>query len=97
MTVDKLAVMTQRGFLDVGKRIDGVETRMDGLQDEMREGFKTLTTQIQTLAKVMQEGFQHVHAWIDVIHHDIADLPAIREELHDLRARIDKLERKAAR
>ena len=98
MTIEKLAGITQRGFVDLedrlGIRIDRLENRMDELQAEVREGFKTLITQIQTLAKIMREGFQHVNARIDTIHHDISDLPAIREELHDLRQRVDKLERK---
>ena len=44
--------------------------------------------------KDMRDGFQHVNARLDTIREDTADLPAMREELRDLRTRVDRLEQK---
>ncbi len=84
-TIDDLAAMTQRGFTDVEQR----------LGERMDRGFKLLESGLQVLAKQMREGFQSVSARLDTIREDISDLPTMREELHDLRQRVEQLEHKA--
>ena len=83
-TIDDLAAMTQRGFTDVEHR----------LGERMDRGFHLLESGLQVLAKQMTEGFQHVNARLDIIRDDVSDLPAMREELHDLRHRLERVEQK---
>ncbi len=87
LTIDTLAAMTQRGFTDMEQR----------LGERMDKGFQDLTTAIVQLTTAMHENFQHVNARLDSIRDDISDVPAMREELHDLRRRVEHLEQKAGR
>ena len=101
MTLEKLAEITQHGFADIemrlGQRMDGLEHRMGSFEDRMdrfEEKLEKLTDIVTNLAKAMHENFQHVYARLDTLREDISDLPAIREELRDLRNRVHTLERK---
>ncbi|MDP3778586.1 MAG: hypothetical protein Q8R30_00880 [bacterium] len=37
MTIDDLAVMVQKGFVDSGKKMDGLKSDIDGLKSDMVE------------------------------------------------------------
>lgn len=96
-TIEGLAGATQGEFLAVGKRFDAVDKRFDGVDkrfDSLEEKIDKLVDTVMNLAVVMKDGFAHVNARIDTLHSDISDLPALREELHGLRGRVDRLERK---
>jgi CHAD domain-containing protein len=87
VTVDKLARMTQDGFTD--------------LRGEMRKGFGSVSEEMGTtrediriLRNDMEAGFQTVSASMATI---IEKLNLIREDVvqtHDLRARVERLEKK---
>lgn len=93
-TIEGLAETTQKEFLEVGKKFERVGERFDSLESKMQGGFQTLTSAITKLATAMEDGFAHVNARIDTLHSDISDLPVMREELHGLRQRVERLERK---
>jgi len=82
ITLDDLAVMVKHGF-------DEVHTRLDATNTELLTVKKDLTQK-------MDEGFFAVNRRLDLLHEDISDLPAIREELKDLDERFVRIERKVA-
>lgn len=84
ITPDGLAAMTARGFSDMEGR----------LTERMDRGFGELAAAIVQLTKTVEEGFRHVNARLDLIEQDVSDLPAIREELQELRQRVELLEKK---
>ena len=86
-TIEGLAVATQNEFLHVNKRFDSLE-------NELRGGFKEMREAITLLASAIKDGFAHVNSRLDTVHADIADLPTMREELHGLRQRVERLEHK---
>ena len=86
MTIEDLAIMVKRGF-------DHTATKEDLKNLATKE---ELHLEIQGIRTEMRDGFHHVNARLDTLHHDIDDLPEIREEVHDLRKRVDKLERKVS-
>lgn len=103
MTIEDLALLVKKGFdhtaskeeifsfkKETGTRFAEVDTRFA----EVDKRFAEMTEAITKLAKVVEENFRHVFARLDKIRGDISDLPAMREELHDLRQRVDRLERK---
>lgn len=83
-TIEGLATATQNEFLGMNKRFDSMETAIAKLAATVERGFAQMNDQ-----------FAHVNARIDRIHSDISDLPVMREELHGLRQRVERLERKA--
>jgi Skp family chaperone for outer membrane proteins len=82
MTIEDLAVIVKHGFDDMQQRFD---------QSATKEDFRQLEQRIETVKQKLDASFQHVNARLDRIRDDIADLPAIREELEDLRQRVERL------
>lgn len=64
-----------------------------------KEDLKPLATKedLHTLEQKVDAGFQHVNSRLDSIRDDISDVPAMREEVHDLRRRVEHLDQKAGR
>ncbi len=71
--------MVSRGFEGVDQRLDQMATKDD----------------LSRLEQKMDDGFRNVNARLDFIREDTDDLPALREELHALRRRVEQLEHKA--
>jgi hypothetical protein len=63
----------------------------------VKHGFDDMQQRVETVEQKVDAGFQHVNARLDRIRDDIADLPAIREEIEDLRQRVERLEHPAGR
>ena len=91
MTIEDLAGMVKRGF-DETARKDETATKEDVRQ--IREEMAT-KEDLNSFKKETRENFQSVYARLDLIREDISDLPAIREELQDLRVRVERLEHRA--
>lgn len=91
MTIEDLAQMIKRGFDETATKaeIQHVDERLTTLEHRVTELGQHMTGLEQNVA----DGFAHVNARLDRIRDDIADLPAIREELKDLRQRVERLER----
>ena len=89
ITIEDLAVMVKHGFDEVHTRLDVTNTRLDqtATKTELSEVKKDLTQK-------MEEGFFAVNRRLDLLHEDISDLPAIREELKDHDERLIRVERK---
>lgn len=70
MTLDKLAQLTQRGFLDIDKRFDGVDKRFNGIDkrfdivenrlSELEEMFYDLQGAVDSYAKRADTYFQEM-------------------------------------
>ena len=90
-TIEGLATATQSEFLGMNKRFDAVDKRFDAVDGR----FNSLESAIERLTTAVETGFAHVNARIDKLHSDISDLPVMREELHGLRQRVERLERKS--
>ena len=86
-TIDDLAVMVKKGF-------DQTATKDDLLRLATREEVRAITTRLDGLEQKVDAGFFAVNRRIDLLHEDISDLPAMREELHGLRKRVERVERK---
>ena len=80
MKIEDLAVITQKGFLELGSH--------------MNKGFTEVDKRFIELDKKMDTNFQHVNARLDKIREDISDIPVMGEELKELRGRVERLERK---
>ena len=87
MTIEQLAAMIQ----------NTMASKEDLKPLATKEGLRTLEQKVDTLEQKVDTGFQHVNARLDAIRDDISDVPAMREELHDLRRRVEHLEQKAGR
>ncbi|MBI4159731.1 hypothetical protein HY504_01060 [Candidatus Wolfebacteria bacterium] len=80
MTIDRLAQMSQREFT--------------AIHEEMGEGFNRIDGDVRLLRRDMEEGFSAVSQSMKVI---IDKLNAIQRdviEIHDLRGRVERLEKK---
>ena len=77
-TIEDLAAMIKHGF-------DATATKED---------FHALKDDLHVLDQKVDAGFQHVNARLDSIRNDMSDPPTMREELHDLRQRLDRVEQK---
>jgi len=80
MTIEDLAVMVKHGFDEVHTRLDATDTQLLVVKKD--------------LTQKMTEGFFAVNRRLDLLHEDISDLPAIREELKDHDERLIRVERK---
>ena len=69
---------------------------IEELATMVKRGFDHTATKndLEQLRGEMQQGFFAVNSRLDLIREDTADLPAMREELRDLRTRVDLLEQK---
>lgn len=90
VTIEDLARITYKGFQDMGGRFQKVDERFERLEKRMDD----LTDALTRFIKATESNFGHVYARLDRIREDVSDLPAIRSELHSLRSRVEKLERK---
>ncbi len=79
--------MVKHGFDEVHERLDVTNTRLDATATELSAVKKDLTQK-------MEEGFFAVNRRLDLLHDDISDLPAIREELKDHDERLVRVERR---
>ena len=72
------------------------KTTIDDLAAMIKHGFDQTATKddLHALEQKVDAGFQHVNARLDSIREDMSDLPTMREELHDLRQRLDRVEQK---
>lgn len=102
ITINALARMTQAGFRELGSKmdkgfaeVDKKFAEVDKKFAEVDKKFVILTDALTHLARITDDNFRHVFARLDKIREDISDLPTIREELHNLSQRVDRLERKA--
>ena len=84
-TIDDLAVMVKKGFDQTATKeeLRAITLRLDGLEKK-----------VGGLDQKVDAGFFAVNRRIDLLHEDISDLPAMREELIDLRKRVERVERK---
>ena len=91
-TIDDLAVMVKKGFDQTATKeeIHAITARLDGLEKKVGG----LDHKMDGLEQKVDAGFFAVNRRIDLLHEDISDLPAMREELHGLRKRVERVERK---
>ena len=84
-TIEDLAAMIKRGFDQTATKEDmhALEQRTAGLE-----------TRLVHVEQKVDDGFQHVNARLDIIRDDVSDLPAMREELQNLRHRLERVEQK---
>lgn len=94
ITIEYLAHLTQKGFLELGTKMDKGFAEVDKRFAEVDKKIIVLAEIVAKFARSTEENFRHVNARLDRIRDDIADLPAMREELYDLRGRVERLERK---
>lgn len=89
ITIEDLAVLVKRGF-------DQTTTKEEihELRKEVDRRFVAMTTAITNLAKATDDNFRHVNARLDRIRDDVSDIPTMREELYDIRDRVERLEKK---
>src|SRR3989338_4034792 len=83
MTLDKLAQMTQGEFLAVGERFDKVDQRFDNVDEDAR-----------ILRRDMETGFGEVSSGMKTIMGKLDDIQRDVIEIHDLRGRVERLEKK---
>ncbi|MDP3795197.1 MAG: hypothetical protein Q8R13_04720 [bacterium] len=88
MTIDDLAEIIQR-TMATKEDVQHLEQRIGGIERQM-----ATKDDLVRLERKMDESFQAANSRLDLIHHDTADLPAIREELDNLRTRVARLEAK---
>ncbi|MEK7083494.1 MAG: hypothetical protein AAB972_04930 [Patescibacteria group bacterium] len=89
-TIEDLAIIVKHGFDEVHERLDS----MDGRLDSMDGRLDSMDGRIDKLEQKMEEGFCAVNRRLDLLHDDISDLPAIREELKDHDERLVRVEQK---
>lgn len=82
-TIEDLATITYKGFKGVDERFD----KVDGQIGELTEA-------LTKFIRATDDNFRHVNARLDRARDDLSDVPAMREELHKLRERIGRIERK---
>lgn len=83
MTVEKLASMSQREFISIDERFDKVDKRFDKLDENAR-----------LLRRDMEAGFSAVSESMKAIMEKLNDIQRDVIEIHDLRSRVERLEKK---
>ncbi|MDO8664131.1 MAG: hypothetical protein Q7K44_01055 [Candidatus Liptonbacteria bacterium] len=83
MTLDNLAQMSQREFLAVGERFNKVDQRFDKVDEDM----KILRSETEAGFSSVNEGVKTIMEKLDDIQRDVI-------EIHDLRGRVERLEKK---
>ena len=98
MTIEQLAEIIQKTMASkedlkllatkedlhlLDQKVNGIDKKVNGLDQK-----------VNGLDQKVEAGFQHINARLDAIRHDVSDLPVMREELHDLRRRVERLEQK---
>ena len=104
MTIEHLAAMIQNTMASKDdlkgmaskEDLKGMASKEDLKKMASKEDLKLLATKtdLRILDQKVEAGFQHVNARLDTIRDDISDLPVMRQELRDLRHRVDRLEQK---
>lgn len=89
MTIEDLAILVKRGFDQTATKEEILEFRK-----EVDRRFAAMTEAITNLAKATDDNFRHVNVRLDRVRDDISDMPTMREELHELRERVGRIERK---
>ena len=84
VTMDDLAAMVQRGFVETAKKAD---------VDSLRGGFDSLRTELGEFKKETRDNFAHVHTRLGMIERDVKDV-VHKDEFEDLMARVKYLEKK---
>lgn len=89
-TIEDLAQITHKGFRESDKRFNKVDERFDKVERQLGE----LTEALTKFVRATDDNFRHISAHLDRVRDDVSDLPTMREELHTLRTRLERLERK---
>lgn len=87
MTIDKLARTSQREFTEVHGEFADV-------RKEMREGFSKVDEDMSILRRDMEAGFSGMSEGMKTILEKLNSLQADVVETHDLRSRVERLEKK---
>ena len=101
-SVEQLAILAQEEFLSLGKKMGAGFQKMDAGFQTMDAGFRTMDAGFQAV----DAGFQAVADVLDLIRADLREVkivlpPLVRSiggletEVHDLRGRGARLERRA--
>lgn len=77
--LDNMSAVVKRGFDSVDKRFEQVDKRFEGLENEMRDGFRSVNARLSTIE----------HDVADIRKHFV-----YRDEFEDLVARVKYLEKK---
>jgi len=101
MTIDDLAGMVQRGFTEMGQRIDGAEKRLGNRIDGVEGGLTSVEKGSEKLRIEMHDEFRRVHEEIENIKKKLdqlssrtmEDTDATIKEVFQLKKRIEILER----
>lgn len=108
MTLERLAVMTMRGFQElrdelrdelrgISARLDRLEARMGSLEQRvasLEERVTRLEENASILRRDMETGFEEVRQNFKQVREDIASME-YGPEIHDLKNRVTRLEKKA--
>lgn len=95
ITIEDLALMVKRGFDETTTKedLERFATKQDLERFATKEDLQNVKNGLE---RKMDEGFYAVNTRIDLLRNDISDLPQMREELHDLRNRVSRLEKKTS-
>ena len=87
MTIEKLAQMSQREFLSIHEEIGGFREEVKGEFGRVHEDIGILRRDVEIGFGALSSGMKEVLIKLNEIQQDVI-------ELHDLRARIERLEKK---
>ena len=83
ITTKRLFEITAEGFAEVNTRIDGVDERLGRVEENVRVVKNDMDAGFQAVSSSMREIIEKLNS----IHADVI-------EIHDLRARVERLEKK---
>ncbi len=90
ITLDHLAQMSQREFTSIHDEVKGVKEEVKGVKEEV----KILREDIGILRNDMEAGFQSVSSSMRMIIEQLNEIRAELVDQHDLRSRVERLEKK---
>lgn len=83
MTLEKLAAMSQRQFLQIRDEMSGMKGEMAGMKEEMH-----------LLRRDVEAGFGALSSGMKAVMDKLNDIQKDVIEIHDLRSRVERLEKK---
>jgi len=97
VTTEKLAQMVQKGFTELGEKMDKRFEAVDKRFEAIDQRFEAVDKRFVSLETRTSDGFTHVNARLATIERDVAEIRkhfVYRDEFEDLMARVKYLETK---
>jgi len=95
MTLDKLALLTQQGFMGVDKRFDGVDKRFDGVDkrfDRVENRLDRVENEIREMKENSSELFTKLDKFIALYEKQEQEMLLFGAQIRRLEERVIKLE-----